>query len=76
MFHAIIVRRSDNVIVAEACDKGIVTAGFAALNKATMLGYKVSDIYDVIEWVDEQEVVIDKVGDIYASTSRNEGNNT
>lgn len=65
MFHVIIVRRSDNVIIAEACDKGMTTSEFAALNKAAMLGYKVSDIYQVTKWVDEQEVVIDKVGDVY-----------
>ena len=64
MFNVIIVRKSDNVIVAEDCDKGMVTAEFTALNKAAMLGYKVSDIYQITEWVDEQEVLFGKVGDI------------
>ena len=70
MFNVIIVRKSDNVIVAEACDKGMVTAEFAALNKAAMLGYKVSDIYQITEWVDEQEVLFGKVGEVYESINR------
>ena len=65
MFHVILVRRSDNIIIAETCDKGMVTAEFEALNKAAALGYKIDDIYQVTEWVDEQEVIIGKVGDIY-----------
>ena len=47
MYHVIVVRRSDNIIVAEDVDKGMVTAEFTALNRAAKLGYTVSDIYQV-----------------------------
>ena len=65
MYHVIVVRKSDNVIIAEDCDKGMVTAEFTALNRAAKLGYMVPDIYQITEWLDEQEVIIGKVGDIY-----------
>lgn len=72
MYHVIVVRRSDNIIIAEACDKGMVTAEFEALNEAAALGYKISDIYQVTEWVDEQDIVIYRIGEEYAGLSRNE----
>ena len=65
MYHVIVVRKSDNVIIAEDYDNGMITAEFTALNRAAKLGYTVSDIYQITEWLDEQEVIIGKVGDIY-----------
>lgn len=70
MFHAIVVRRSDNIIIAEACNKSMEPAEFEASNTAAMLGYKVEDIYMVIEWVDEQDAVIDRIGEDYESINR------
>jgi len=68
MYHVMVVRKSDNIIIAEACNKSMEPAEFEASNTAAMLGYKVEDIYMIIEWVDEQEIIIGKVGDIYASS--------